>query len=127
MNRRLRLALRWQAGYYIVTGVWPLVSLATFEAVTGPKVDDWLVHMVGLLAMAIGLVLGAATLRDKAASRADAVLLAVATAAAFCVIDVYYVAVGRIRPVYLMDAAVEIVFALWVVLASRRAVAAQER
>jgi hypothetical protein len=36
-----------QAGYYCLTGVWPLLHMASFEAVTGPKVDDWLVKMVG--------------------------------------------------------------------------------
>jgi hypothetical protein len=43
--RRRILAL--QALYYLATGLWPLVHLPSFEAVTGPKTDDWLVHMVG--------------------------------------------------------------------------------
>jgi hypothetical protein len=46
-----------QAAYYLITGLWPLVSLRTFEMVTGPKTDDWLVRMVGLLAAAIGAAL----------------------------------------------------------------------
>ena len=39
--------LRVQGSYYLVTGLWPLVHLASFEAITGPKVDaggaagDW--------------------------------------------------------------------------------------
>jgi hypothetical protein len=49
-----RSVLRAQGGYYLVTGLWPLVHLASFEAITGPKVDDWLVRMVGLLAAVIG-------------------------------------------------------------------------
>jgi uncharacterized protein YciI len=28
-----------QAAEYVATGVWPLVSMSTFEAVTGPKMD----------------------------------------------------------------------------------------
>ena len=52
--------LRVQGGYYLVTGVWPLVHLASFEAITGPKVDDWLVRMVGLLAAVIEATLLAA-------------------------------------------------------------------
>jgi hypothetical protein len=40
--------------YYVATGVWPLVSMTAFEAVTGPKVDDWLVRMVALLVIVIG-------------------------------------------------------------------------
>jgi hypothetical protein len=43
-----------QGLYYRVTGVWPLVNLRTFEAITGPKRDKWLVRTVGILAAAIG-------------------------------------------------------------------------
>ena len=44
-----------QGLYYVVTGVWPLVSTCgTFEAVTGNKVDDWLVKTVGVLIIVIG-------------------------------------------------------------------------
>lgn len=41
--------------YYLVTAIWPLVSMRTFMAVTGPKVDQWLVLPVGLL---IGVTAG---------------------------------------------------------------------
>src|SRR4051794_41964369 len=49
--------LRAQGAYYTLTGLWPLVHMASFEAVTGPKTDDWLVRMVGLLAAVIGATL----------------------------------------------------------------------
>jgi hypothetical protein len=42
----VRLLLRGQAMFYVITGLWPLVSLGSFERVTGPKTDDWLVHIV---------------------------------------------------------------------------------
>jgi hypothetical protein len=72
--RRRILAL--QALYYLATGLWPLVHLSSFEAVTGPKTDDWLVHMVGLLAMVSGASLGMAVIRDR--SRApEAMVLAI--------------------------------------------------
>jgi hypothetical protein len=29
-----------QAAAYFLTGIWPLVSMRTFEAVTGEKTDD---------------------------------------------------------------------------------------
>ena len=48
MTAPVRTALTVQGLFYVVTGLWPLVSLSTFEFVTGPKTDDWLVHMVGL-------------------------------------------------------------------------------
>jgi hypothetical protein len=48
-----------QGAYYLLTGVWPLLSLRTFELVTGPKTDDWLVRTVGVLVLAVVLaVLG---------------------------------------------------------------------
>lgn len=56
MSKRILLFRAWGT-YYVVTGLWPLIHLTSFEAVTGPKTDDWLVHMVGLLAASIGLAL----------------------------------------------------------------------
>ena len=99
--------LAFQSGYYGVTGIWPILHLRSFEAITGPKVDDWLVHMVGLLAAAIGLVLGAATLRNRVRSP-DVVLLAIASAAAFASIDIWYGVTGRISSIYLADACMQI-------------------
>lgn len=98
--------LAFQSVYYGLTGIWPILHLPSFEAVTGPKIDDWLVHMVGLLAAAIGLVLGAATLRNRVRSP-DVVLLATASAAAFAAIDLRYGLTGRISPIYLADAGVQ--------------------
>ena len=102
----LRVILRAQAAFYVLTGLWPLLSLRTFELVTGPKTDDWLVHMVGLLAAAIGVTLwtGARAARPVGA----VVLLAAASAASFAAIDLTYALRGRISAVYLLDAAVEL-------------------
>ena len=36
-----------QAVYYILTGVWPLVHIRSFMAVTGPKTDLWLARTTG--------------------------------------------------------------------------------
>jgi hypothetical protein len=52
-ERWRRRLIAFQAAYYLATGLWPLVHLPSFEAVTGPKTDDWLVHMVGLLAAVV--------------------------------------------------------------------------
>ena len=102
-----------QGAYYVLTGVWPLVSLRTFEAVTGPKADGWLVKTVGVLVAVIGAVLLRAGLRGAVDARAhpEVPLLATGSAAALAGIDVVYVAKGRIPPVYLADAAVELLLA----------------
>jgi hypothetical protein len=42
-----------QGAYFVATGVWPLVHIRWFEAVTGPKVDKWL---VGTVAAGLGAV-----------------------------------------------------------------------
>ena len=99
MDRRLAQA---QGAYYVATGLWPLFSMHTFEAVTGRKTDRWLVRMVGLLATVIGtsLVTGGGRTPDRT--------LAVGSALAFASIDTWYAARRTIRPVYLADAVVEL-------------------
>jgi len=58
MPDRRRTALAIQAGYYIVSGLFPLVSRRGFEILTGPKRDWWLVQMVALLAVSAGAAIG---------------------------------------------------------------------
>lgn len=81
--------------------------MASFEAVTGPKVDDWLVRMVGLLVVVIGTTLLVAVTRG----REDGVVLvlAVGSALAFTAVDVWYALSRVISPIYLADAVVEVV------------------
>jgi hypothetical protein len=106
-GRRPVLAV--QSAYYVVTGVWPLLHLRSFELVTGHKTDDWLVHMVGLLALVIGAVLGLAVVRAHVRT-AEITALAAGAAFAFAAIDLWYGLSGRISTVYLADAAIEGVF-----------------
>jgi energy-converting hydrogenase Eha subunit E len=101
------LVVRIQGTYYLLTGLWPLVHMTSFEAVTGPKTDDWLVHMVGLLAATIGAALVTAARQWRGAL--ETIVLAVGSAMAFIAVDVWYVLRGQISGIYLADAAVEIV------------------
>jgi hypothetical protein len=52
-----------QGIYFFVMGIWPLFSMRTFEAVTGPKTDRWLVKTMGVLIAVIGAVLVLAGIR----------------------------------------------------------------
>jgi len=115
VRRVLRRVLEGQAIYYILTGVWPLVSLRTFERVTGPKVDDWLVQTVGVLAAVIGtaLLIGARQARPSP----ETLVLSIGAAAGFAAVDLFFVLAGRIPLIYLADAAVE-VLVLGMVLAA---------
>lgn len=89
------------AGYLIATGVWPLVHRRSFEAVTGPKAEFWLVRTVGGLAAACGVSLGAAVVRGR--RPAEVQVLATAQALVFAAADVY-AAATRSR-IYLGDVA----------------------
>lgn len=93
--------------YFCITGVLPLLSIGTFEAITGPKVDKWLVKTVGALVLVIGGVVGMAGMRQQ--QTPEIPLLAVGSAASLAGIDVIYVARKRISPVYLLDALAELI------------------
>jgi hypothetical protein len=108
-DRWRRRILAIQALYYFATGLWPLVHLPSFEAVTGPKTDDWLVHMVGLLAMVSGAALGVAVVRDRTRAP-EAMVLAIGAALAFGGIDLWYGLRVSIPPIYLADAGVQLAF-----------------
>jgi hypothetical protein len=108
-----------QAGYYCVTGVWPVLHMASFEAVTGAKTDDWLVKMVGLLAAVIGATLGVAVKNDRGSS-VEIVALAAGAALAFGAIDLWYGLTGRISAIYLADAALELALLVGLALTGRR-------
>ena len=128
-SSRLAVGLAWAQGiYFLVTGVWPIVSVKTFEMVTGKKTDHlvtgregdhWMLNTISALFIAIAIVLLAAAWRRRITI--DAALLAIASALALTVIDVVYVARGTIRPIYLLDAAIEVVLiAIWSWLLGRR-------
>ena len=95
-----------QGAYYLATGIWPLVSIRSFEAVTGAKRDKWLVKTVGALVSAVGSVFALASKRH--ACPPEVRLLGIGSAIAFTAIDCIYVGKRRISPIYLLDAAAEL-------------------
>jgi hypothetical protein len=95
-----------QGLYYASTGAWALADSRSFQAVTGPKVDVWLVKTVGVLVAAIGGALGCAGWHRRITPEIRR--LAVGSALGLAGIDVVYVAKGRISRVYLLDAVVEL-------------------
>jgi hypothetical protein len=100
-----RMALL-QGGYDVVTGLWPIFHLRSFEAVTGPKPEGWLVKTVGALITVMGGTLLSAGLRGRVTPEVR--LLGVGSAAAFTLVDIIYTAKRRISPVYLLDAVAEV-------------------
>jgi len=104
-----------QGLYYLVTGIWPILHVESFMAVTGPKIDIWLVKMVALLSITIGLSI-LADQRDHYKS----FLLNGMAALSFLIIDVYYSLTGRISVIYLADALVQLAFLIMVVWSKQK-------
>src|SRR4051794_7734593 len=104
----MRRALVGQGLYYVATGIWPLVSLPSFELVTGPKTDHWLVRTVGLLAAAIGIALLAGARRERPTS--ETLVLSATSATAFAIVDLVYPLTRRISAIYLADAVPQLAF-----------------
>src|SRR5215204_3481857 len=95
---------RAQGSFYVATGVWPLLNMRTFEAVTGPKTDRWLVKTVGVLVTAVGAAL---LLASRRRVQDEIALLGAGSAAGLAAIDIVYALRGRISKVYLLDALCE--------------------
>lgn len=105
-RRSFRTLALSQGLFYAATGMWPLVHMRSFEAVTGPKVDRWLVRTVGALIGVAGGAMISAARRRRVTPEIRA--LAAGSAAVLAVIDLTYVVRKRIPPVYLLDAAAEL-------------------
>jgi hypothetical protein len=118
-NTLFRLVGLGQATYYVVSGVWSVVHRRSFEAITGPKVDYWLVKTVGALVTAIGAAIGVSAARSKAGPETPT--LAIGSAAGLAIIGVVYPIRGRISKIYLLDAAAQLtLIAAWIVVLTRR-------
>ena len=98
------------APYLVATGVWSLAHRRSFERVTAPKEDYWLVQTVGALAIAIGVSLGVAVRRRT--QEPETIVLAAASCIAFGLASVR--ASQTESRVYLGDALLEVAFlAAW--------------
>jgi hypothetical protein len=97
-----------QGLYFVLSGAWALFHVRSFQQVTGPKTDLWLVKTVGLLLVAVGGGLILASVRAQ--FDPALVFIAMASAAALLAIELAYVPRRVISPIYLVDAAIETVF-----------------
>ncbi|HEU4677039.1 MAG TPA: hypothetical protein VFS29_13670 [Motilibacteraceae bacterium] len=89
-------------GFNVATGLWALLHLRSFEAVTGPKTDHWLVRAVAALVVVNGVA------QLTAGDARHARTLGIGTAGSLAAIDLSYAPRGVIGPVYLLDAALEL-------------------
>ncbi len=96
-----------QSLYYVITGIWPMVSRRGFEAVTGRKTDFWLVRMVGWLVLVIGVVLGRANHKERLTPEIK--LLSMGSALSLGGVSLWYAAKRRVSWIYAADTAAELV------------------
>jgi hypothetical protein len=94
-----------QGVFYLLSGLWPILDIKSFEKVTGPKTDDWLVKTVGALIATTGATLVQTGL-NKDLSR-EAALIGAGHALVLGTVSGYYSTKGRISKIYLLDAFTE--------------------
>jgi len=117
--RAERALLASQGAFYVASGVWPIVHRSSFERVTGPKADFWLVRTVGavLAVMGAGMLVGA----TRPAASPETRVMALGAAGALAAVDLVHAGRGKVSSVYLADAAVELgLAAAWIASAVRR-------
>lgn len=111
--------------YLLIGGAWPLLHLRSFEAITGPKSDDFLVRSVALLLLLAGSILLA---QRKAPFERSAVQMAMGTSFSLGCVAVISALGGWIWKIYLIDGAIHLLFVLaWTVLLLKHEVPFAER
>jgi hypothetical protein len=85
--------------FYPGAGIWPLLDIESFQKVTGPKTDRWLVRTVGVLITVVGAVLLVVAGWQRSAGP-EIMLLAIGCAVALTAVDVIYVTRRCIARVY---------------------------
>jgi hypothetical protein len=104
----LRTTLLIQAVYFFLTGIWPLLHMESFVAVTGPKTDVWLVKTVGALLIPVSATIALHAIENKRGRAA--ITLSVGSSAAFACIDFYYSMKHVISNTYIADGFIQLVF-----------------
>lgn len=91
--------------FNVIAGAWPLTSIKSFEWIFGPKVDRWLEYTVSGLLLSNGVAQITAAEADELQT---ARRIGYGTAITLLAVDLVFVARGRLRWTYLIDAVFEI-------------------
>ncbi len=95
-----------QGLYYFITALWPFLSIASFEKVTGPKKERWLVYTVaGLLICSSVLFLF--TGMNERNPPIESFIIAFSNCLILFFIDIIFVSKKTIPKIYLLDAFAE--------------------
>jgi hypothetical protein len=108
-----------QGFYYLLLGVWPLVSLSTYQRLTGHGGDLPLAEVVGVLMLVIGGTLCLAAYRKQGSP--EVLFLAFASAGGVVLLDIHFLSRG-LSAVYLVDAVIEVGLVLFWVYGWRQSV-----
>ena len=109
-NKLILWSLYGQSIYYLLTGIWPILHIESFMAVTGPKNDIWLVQTVGVMIIAVGLSLFAAAWTKS--YQLPIMILGLSAALGLMLVDVVFYLKGDISAIYLADAFAELLLVL---------------
>lgn len=112
------LMLAVQGFYYVITGAWPIVHPSSFEMVSGARADYWLVVLMGVLGILVGLGL-LWSLHQRTVIRSTWTL-AIVAAAAFLILDTWYVFDVVIPRIYMFDAVAQAAFILGAIVGRRQ-------
>jgi hypothetical protein len=101
-----------QGVYYLLIGLWALVSPDSYVMVTGHQGDVWLVEVIGVLLLVVGGTLCLAAYRKQGS--AEVLFLAFGSAGGLVVVDLHLVSRG-LSTIYLLDAVLQVALvAFWV-------------
>jgi len=99
--------LIFQGLYYLITALWPIAHITSFEIVTGKKRNHWLVYTVASLLLVSSLVYLYSGFKN-APTPVETIILSVGNALALTCIDLIFVFNHKIRKIYLLDASLEL-------------------
>lgn len=113
----MRTLLLFEAIVYVTTGLWPIIHYNSFQKITGPKTDVWLVIVVGWFITMSSAVLFSCYLGGLSD---EGLIVALGTPLILGTSDIYYVFKKVISKVYLIDAALEfIIIVFWFIVLLR--------
>jgi len=113
---RVRSLAKVQGAYDTLGGLWPLVSMPLFEALTGPKPEEWLVRAVAGVLLFLGSLLLHDAFRRKRIDRGLRIMAA-GISAVLGLVAVVSSLGGWVSWVYFIDGTIHLSFTLaWVVI-----------
>ena len=100
-----------QGIYFLITLGWPVIEIRSFIAVTGLKVDIWLVKTVSVLLLPYAAFCFWAAMKRPLSIIIILCMVLMSWGLAF--VELYYYFNGTIKWVYAVDALLQILFSYW--------------